>query len=428
MTRVWSISTLAAFGVAIASSTLSTAVRGEEPFRRTLISISKNFRPDAMLSPNQRSYPSSKGAPNSKVPWTVKMVTLHGGKQEGVELVFLDNGAMTITVIPTRGMGILSVQAGDVRLGWDSPVVEVVHPNFVNLQSRGGLGWLEGFSEWLCRCGMEYSGHPGTDRIVNKAGEESAMDLTLHGRVANLPADEVELVAERDPPFRITLRGRVDERMFHGPKLELYTEISTEPGTREFRVRDVVSNRGGEEQEYQMLYHINFGPPLLEDGSRFLAPLSQVTAFNEHAAKDVARFDRFGPPTRGFVEQVYCLRPRADGEGNTIASIRNKAGNRGASIRFSTRELPYLTLWKDTAAKEDGYVTGIEPGTGFPNNRRIERKFGRVPKLAPGASQTMTLDFAVQINAQEIAAIADRIAVIQAKQQSVVDERPQKTD
>ena len=142
-------------------------------------------------------------------------------------------------------------------------------------------------------------------------------------------------------PFRITLRGRVDERMFHGPKLELYTELSTEPGTREFRVRDVVSNRGGEDQEFQMLYHINFGPPLLEDGSTFLAPLSQVTAFNEHAAKDVTRFDRYGPPTRGFIEQVYCLRPRADSEGNTLALIRNKAGNRGASIRFSTAELPY---------------------------------------------------------------------------------------
>jgi hypothetical protein len=140
----------------------------------------------------------------------------------------------------------------------------------------------------------------------------------------------------------------------------------------------------------------------------------------------VTRFDRFGGPTRGFVEQVYCLRPRADNEGNTLASIRNKAGDRGASIRFSTAELPYLTVWKNTAAKEDGYVTGIEPGTNFPNNRRIERKFGRVPKLAPGASHTMTLDFAIQIKAEEVAAITDRIATIQGRQQSIVDEKPQK--
>ena len=28
---------------------------------------------------------------------------------------------------------------------------------------------------------------------------------------------------------------------------------------------------------------------------------------------------------------------------------------------------------------EDGYVTGIEPATGFPFNRMVERKYGRVP-------------------------------------------------
>jgi hypothetical protein len=48
-----------------------------------------------------------------------------------------------------------------VRLGWDSPVKEVVHPQFINLQSRGGLGWLEGFNEWMVRCGLEWAGHPG---------------------------------------------------------------------------------------------------------------------------------------------------------------------------------------------------------------------------------------------------------------------------
>ena len=112
-------------------------------------------------------------------------------------------------------------------LGWDSPVKEVVHPSFINLNNRGGLGWLEGFNEWLCRCGMEWNGQPGTDRFVNNTGEETTMDLTLHGRIANLPAQEVELIAEREPPYRITLRGSVARADVHGPKLELTTELST---------------------------------------------------------------------------------------------------------------------------------------------------------------------------------------------------------
>ncbi len=61
----------------------------------------------------------------------------------GVDVIVLDNGKLQITVVPTRGLGILSVTMGNVRLGWDSPVKEVVHPRRINLQSRGGLGWLE---------------------------------------------------------------------------------------------------------------------------------------------------------------------------------------------------------------------------------------------------------------------------------------------
>jgi hypothetical protein len=118
---------------------------------------------------------------------------------------------MTITVIPTRGMNILSVHAGDVRREWDSPVQEVIHPKFINLQDRGGLGWLEAFNEWLCRCGLESNGAPAIDRFVTSTGVETTMELTLQGRIANLPAQEVELGVEQEPPYRITLRGRVDE-------------------------------------------------------------------------------------------------------------------------------------------------------------------------------------------------------------------------
>src|SRR5262249_12441487 len=153
---------------------------------------------------------------------------LHGGKQEGVDLITVDNGKLTFTVIPTRGMSILEVKLGDVRLGWDSPVREVVHPGLVNLQSRGGLGWLEGFNEWMVRCGSEFAGHPAKEKCINKVGEEAEMDLTLHGKIGNIPASEVEVVIDRDVPHRLRVRGRVDERMFYGPKLELWTEISTE--------------------------------------------------------------------------------------------------------------------------------------------------------------------------------------------------------
>ena len=41
--------------------------------------------------------------------------------------------------MPTRGMGLKEVKAADLRLGWDSPVKEVVSPAFHRSESRGGL-------------------------------------------------------------------------------------------------------------------------------------------------------------------------------------------------------------------------------------------------------------------------------------------------
>src|SRR5689334_24411386 len=73
-------------------------------------------------------------APDAR--WSVRRQRLHGGKQDGVDIVVIDNGSMTITVVPTRGMGILRVVSGDMRLGWDSPVHEVVHPKYMNLEAR----------------------------------------------------------------------------------------------------------------------------------------------------------------------------------------------------------------------------------------------------------------------------------------------------
>jgi hypothetical protein len=405
------------------SAVLAACVAGPaaaEPFRKTLTSSSQNLRVE------QWEVTAKEATPGCPVAWAVRKRTLHGGKQEGVELVVIDNGKLQITVIPTRGMGILAVTMGDVRLGWDSPVKDIVHPQFIHLTSRGGLGWLEGFNEWLCRCGLENNGGPGPDRFINNVGDEAVMELTLHGKIANLPAQEVELVVDREPPYRIRLRGRVDERMLFGPKLELQTELSTEPGTSTFRLADVVTNRGTQPQEFQMLYHVNYGRPILEEGARFLAPVERVTPYNDRAAKAVGTYNQFTGPTPGFIEQVYLMRPLADKDGRTVILLQNKTADRATSISYSLKELPYLTLWKNTAAEKDGYVTGLEPGTNFPNHRAIERKHGRVPKLAGDASHAMTLDFGIHVGKDEVQRMAERIKAIQADRKPIVDDRPQK--
>jgi hypothetical protein len=360
------------------------------------------------------------------VPWSVRRQRLHGGKQDGVDLIAVDNGRMTITLVPTRGMGILHVVSGDLRLGWDSPVREVVHPKYVNLEARGGLGWLEGFNEWMARCGLEWAGHPGQDRFINNVGEQAEMNLTLHGKVANIPASEVEVIVEREPRPRLRVRGRVDERAFYGPKLELWTEVSTEPGASTFRIEDALTNRGAFDQEFQVLYHANYGLPLLGAGSRFSGAVRRVTPFNAHAAKDVGTYAEYAAPLRGFIEQVYNVHPYADPDGHSMVMLRNAAGNRAVSMGFAVAELPYLTLWKNLTALEEGYVTGLEPGTGFPYTRRVEREAGRVPKLKPGEMRRFAIDVGLHTTSDAVRAVDDEIKRIQNGRPTQIDRAPER--
>ncbi len=392
-----------------------SAGQAAEPFRLVITDIEQNvYKENARIE-------KSEITPDCPVSWSVRKDVLHGGKQEGVEIIEVDNGKLRFIVIPTRGMSIQHVYMDDLRLGWDSPVKGLVHPQYINLESRQGLGWLEGFNEWMVRCGLEFFGAPGTDEFIDNTGKISTMNLTLHGKIGNIPASKVEVIIERQPPYRIAVRGLVEEALLHGPKLEIWTEISTVPGASTFRISDTITNRSGIEQEFGILYHGNYGPPLLEEGSRFFGPARQVTPINEHSARDVSEYNVYLGPKAGFSEQVYCLRMWADENNRTMVMLRNAVGDKAVSMGYSIEELPFFTLWKNPVAYEDGYVTGLEPGTGFPRNRSIERKFGRVPKLGPHQSRSFTIDFGLHASKEQVDTIAQEIADIWADRRTQID-------
>jgi hypothetical protein len=375
--------------------------------RRWITSVEQN------LNPPEWSLDAAAVGLSHATAFCVSKQRLRGGRQEGVDLVSITTERLGMTVVPTRGMGILNVVCGDVRLEWGSPVKQVTHPHFVPLESRGGLGWLQGFNEWLVRCGLEFAGGPGRDKFVTNTGAVAEMDLTLHGKIANIPASEVEVLIDPAPPYNIRLRGRVDEVMFYGPKLELWSEIILTPGSAEFVVRDTITNRGGSEQEFEMLYHVNYGAPLLEEGSRFDGALRRVSPMNAHAAKSLGQFRDFQGPTAGFVEQVYCMEPLADTDGHTIVMLSNRAADRGVAMSYDVRQLPCFTLWKNTNVLEEGYVTGFEPGTNYPYNRRIERQAGRLGRLDPGESRTFAVRYSILSTKQEVEATRSTIASLQ---------------
>jgi hypothetical protein len=338
--------------------------------------------------------------------WRVRMHTLHGGRSEGVQVIEIDNGALSIDVLPTRGMGIWRARRGDNTLGWQAPAGQPVNPSFVPLMEPAGLGWLDGFSELLCRCGLESAGPPEFD-------DAGRLLRPLHGRIANTPAHRVELFVDEDAG-QITLRGIVDESRFHFQALRLTTSISTDFGSDSFSWTDEVENIGGRDATLQMLYHFNIGQPLLRPGAQITAPLGMVAPLTQVAAKEgIERWHIMPPPRPGSNEQVYVLDLAANSSGDTGVLVSNLSNAEAVSLRFNKTTLPCFSVWRNTPAETDGYVLGIEPATNYPNPRSFEQRHHRVVELKPGAGWRATVTAKWMIDHKTIEQEAEDIKAIQ---------------
>ncbi len=386
-------------------------------FEKVLTDSSTNYYLESWQI-DSSSFPEFKGR-----QWRITKFVLRGGRQHGVDIVEIDNGQMTVTVVPTRGMNILKACTNDAVLGWSNAVREVVHPAYIQPESRGGLGWLEGFNEMMSRCGLESTGLPGTDLIVDNQGNKKTVTLPLHGRISNSPASRLWVEVELEEPCRLTVAGEVPEGRMFGPSYLLRTAVSTVPGTTEFTISDEVQNLSAVPQEMEILYHCNYGPPLLGEGARVVVPYRKVSARDEHTLQDIEKWDTYGPPEPGFVEHCYFLTLHGDADGRTAVALVSPEEELAASIRFSLEPLPAFTIWKNTAAEADGYVTGLEPGSDYPNSRQFEREKGRVVQLEAGESYRAELSLALVRGKPEVEALCDEIAALGEGKESEVCER-----
>ena len=330
---------------------------------------------------------------------------LRGGLRDGVDVVEVDNGTFRFVVVPTRGMGVWHATQGGLRLGWQSPVKGPVHPAFVRVAEASGLGWLDGFDELLVRCGLESNGAP-------EFNDNGTVRYGLHGKIANIPAHRVEVAIDGDSG-EITLTGVVDETRLFFNKLRMASTYTTRVGQPGMTVTDTITNISAEPGELELLYHTNFGMPLLDPGSKVVLPVKKLAPRDAAAVGNLAQWDTYGVETPGSAEAVFFFDLAADAAGRTQAVLRNSAGNQGVSLRFNKSQLPCFTLWKNRQAAADGYVTGLEPAINFPNVKSFEKEKGRVAVLAPGESRTFELSMEVHPDASSVAAAEQAVAKLQ---------------
>jgi hypothetical protein len=343
--------------------------------------------------------------------WSVKTTTLHGGLSEGVVAVEVDNGLFRFVILPTRGMSLWRGWIDGRMVGWKSWVEGPVHPRHVALDEPSGCGWLAGFDELLVRCGLASNGPP-------EFGYGGELVHPQHGRIANLAARDLEATFD-DATGEISVKGVVEER--HGDYcVELHATFRTRIGQTGLVVHDEIHNFSESPVPTQLLYHVNFGAPLLEEGSRVIAPVQTLVPRERYETKWNTYWN--DPAAE---EEVYFGELAADGLDRTRVLLRNKADDFGASLTYDVRQLPCFTLWKMMGSGDGGQVTGLEPGTNFPNQCSFEAARGRTRVLAHEESASFDIELNLHVGPEAVQLAATQIDQLQATTQRRVFTEPQ---
>lgn len=313
----------------------------------------------------------------------VKDYRLIGGKAHGVRAVDVKNGSgLEFTVLPDRGLDISSLSYKGMNMSYISKT-GIVAPQYYN---DSGTKFLRSFfGGFLTTCGLVQAGAACVDQ-----GEE----FGLHGRISNIPAEEVYAGTEfTNDTATMKIKGKVKEASFFGENIVLEREIIAPYGENKFYINDTVENLGFKREPLMLLYHCNLGYPLLSSKSYLLSGSKDVHPRDEEAAKGIKDNDVFQLPTEDYKEQVFYHQLISDKQGKTFAALINPVQNIGIAIWFNKNQLPKLTHWKQMGQGE--YVLGIEPGNCYTGGREHARKAGLLEFIDPGEIRKFQLEIEI---------------------------------
>lgn len=342
----------------------------------------------------------------------VRLVTLEDGVERGIRLLeFRTGSGLRFTVLVDRAMDIGDCDYKGLSIGWNSPA-GFRHPGLHEYEGEGGLAWARSFSGLLVTCGLDHilfmSEVPADNYVYSP---KQRVRHSLHGRVGTIPA-RLSGYGERWEGDRCFLwaEGVVQQSAVFGEDLHLIRRIEAEVGTSEIRLTDRVVNHGFYRTPHMFCYHINVGHPVLDAGSRYLAPIRDVV----WAAHDGANYQKqgvgyrtLGPPRLDFHEQVWQHELDADERGEVPVALVNDRLGLGFEVVTRKAQFPCQYEWQNLQAGQ--YALGIEPSTHHVLGNLAARERGEMIWLQHADEKRYDTVFRVLDGARAIEIAEERI-------------------
>jgi hypothetical protein len=322
---------------------------------------------------------------------------LDNGLGKGTRIAWVNTGSgLRYKVVIDRGLDIADSFYNQYSLAWLSHAgVTAPRPD-----ANRGLEWLYSFAGGLLTtCGLTHIGGPETDEFGQRG---------LHGRISNLPA-ELESVVQpnlKEGKLQMSITAVVKQSRVFGPNLELKRTISSTIGEPTIQIHDIVTNVGNTPVPHMILYHCNFGWPLVDEGTEIVCKgkwASRGMDMDNAVFNNKRNFRKCQKPLdshRGGGEGCAFIDVATGEKGVCAVGLYNRELGLALVMKYLKKHLPWLSNWQHWGPGE--YVTALEPGTNPPIGQAKAREQKKLTHIAPGKSKTYDLEMTVLSDKRQI--------------------------
>jgi len=316
---------------------------------------------------------------------SVRPVTYSDGRAEDLRMIMLTSGYLEAAFMASKCLDPAWIRWRGLNLGF-LPKQGLMGRDACDVDGARAIRTIMPGSMFTC----------GLDNIHGSQIIDGT-DYPTHGTIRTTPAEKICTDAFFDgDDYRLKISGEMREGALFGDNLVLRRQIDTALGDKGFVISDTVENQAFAPAPVSILYHCNFGYPLLEEGCRLIIPSVECTPRDDEARAGLDEIYTMCAPIDNAPEQVFIHRMAADENGDTFAALVNDRLGIGLKISWNTSALPLLTQWKSPASGD--YALAVEPtNTDFGGRRTA----GDI--LDPLETKSFWIGFTVLDGADDIA-------------------------
>lgn len=261
---------------------------------------------------------------------SLRRYTMCEGKEAGLEVLDCNNGKLRFLLNVSKACDIM-------QLYHEGQNVSFVSKNGFTKRETPFLNRFEGGMLYTC----------GLDSVGGREGFE------LHGTFHNIPAKITRAECDENG---ITVEALIRDTSLFGKNLVVKRRIFSAIGSESVSLEDTLINEDYTDREYCLLYHINVGYPMLDEGAKVVADVKSCEPRTPWSEQHQETAFEMGGCVPGWEEVCYFL-TLAKPE---ISLVNEKIGKR-FTVSYSGDTLPHFVEWKSRASGD--YAMGLEPCT-----------------------------------------------------------------